>query len=261
LTPGNDGQGQATAMADEIRSYPPTERRLARLRSLGIVPLSRALVGAGVIVAAWLLVLLAGPAVAEWFARVLAGCFEIASTATGVDDVRPALGWIAAHTAMIVAVVGLICLGVAALATQMQLGGWGRGAGAPSGGALPAQAGAAARLTPSGREAGWMVMTAAIAVVSVILAARGTLSYGEQLMSSGPRELAAATARMALGIGWRVVATLVGLGLLDCLMQRAAVLQAAWMSRREMEEEARLTQGHPLTLERRSRRLRRLHHA
>jgi len=249
-------------MAEEIRAYPPTERRLARLRALGIAPLSRALVGAAVMVAAWLLLLLAGPALVQWFARVLTGCFEIASTANGLDDAQRALGSLTAHTAMIAAVVGVVCLGAAALATQVQLAGWGRGGGTPTGGSLPAESGTAARLAPSGRELGWTVMIAGIAVVSVILAARGTLSYGHELMSGGSRELAATTARMALAIGWRVVAALVGLGLLDYLMQRAAVLQAAWMSRREMEEEARLTEGHPLTLERRRRRRsRRLRHA
>ena len=241
-------------MADEIRSYAPTERRLARLRALGFIPTSRALVGAVVIAVAWLGLLAAGPALVDCSARALRGSLELAAGAEEASAAQQALSWLGLRGGAIAALAGIICLTAAVTVTQMQAAGWGRSSGVPTGGSLPGSRAASPRAGPGLGEAGWLVMIAAVAVLTTVLAGRSALAYAQELMCGGPGQVLETSARAVVNIGWRVVAALLGVGVLDYLMQRAAFLRVARMSRREMQDELRQTEGHPLTAERRAGR-------
>lgn len=241
-------------MADEIKSYPPTERKLATLRALGFIPTSRVLAGAVVIAVAWLGLVAAGPVLVQCSARALRGSFELAAGADEVGAAQQALSWLGLGGGAIAALAGTLCLAAAVMVTQAQAAGWGRSSGAPTGGSLPGGGVAAPRAGPDLVEAGWLVMIAAVAMVSVVLAGRGALTYAEELMCGGAGKVLEMSAGAVMEIGWRVVAALLAVGVLDYLMQRAAFLRVARMSRREMQDELRQTEGHPLTAERRASR-------
>lgn len=231
-------------MADEHRPHPPTERRLARLWSAGATSASPALVGAAVLAAAWLLALSIGPAAFGW-------CADLArqglSHAAKPDAVESAVAQTVLRGALIIGVVSAILLAVALLAQLAQ-----RGpvpSGSPS--ALPAERTSPAAAGFDGLRALRGILMVALAAAGVAAVVRVTLGAAPGLLEAG--ELPRAAGALAVSIGWPLLLVVVGAAALDALLGRAAWCRRAWMGHRELQEELRESEGHPLSRERRDR--------
>jgi len=240
-------------LADEIRSHPPTERRLARLWSEGITPAGPALVAlatmaAGCALGATLWPLLAGGArglIADGLA--LAARPEGALTGARVLALRGA------------AVGGALCALVLLVALVAMAAQAGPRAAAGGGTVRPPDASDGARRAPAVADAGRGTLLAGLALVTVAASLRAVLGRGEELAMGG--DVVATAAQVAQAIAWPVLAVLTGAALLDAIARRVAWTRAAWMSRRELEEELRETEGHPLARRRRAPERRRRRHA
>ncbi len=241
-------------MADEIRSHPPTERRLARLWREGITPASPALVAVATMAAAWVIGATLWPLLTSGARGLIADGLALAARPEGALEGARALALRGAATgaalcALVLLVAVLVMAGQAGPRASAD-GGTARPPGAPQQGASPTRATVdAARGT----------LLAALALVTVAASLRAVLECGEELAMGG--DLIRSTADAAEVIAWPVAAVLAGAALLDAIARRLAWARSAWMSRRELEEELRETEGHPLARRRRAPERRRRHHA
>lgn len=234
-------------MADEQRSYPPSERRLSRLWAKGATPASGALVGVAVVAAAWLLALAAGPVALDWGAELVREGFA-AAAAPGCPE-EAAAGMLLRGLAVI-AMVTLTLLSVALLAQTIQCG--------------PKPAGTQIDL-PEGRQSSTQqgidalqIMRGILMVSLSVAAVAGTV---HATVSAAPEMLRAADLRCAMSslvaaVAWPLLLVLVGAAILDALLGRVAWRQVAWMTRRELEQESRESAGHPLNRKRRDATMR-----
>ena len=132
-------------------------------------------------------------------------------------------------------------------------------AAAGGGTVRPPDASDDARRAPAVADAGRGTLLAGLALVTVAASLRAVLGRGEELAMGG--DLMRTAADVARAIAWPVLAVLTGAAVLDAIARRVAWARAAWMSRRELEEELRETEGHPLARRRRAPERRRRRHA
>ena len=229
-------------MADDSKRYPPSERRLSRLWRAGSTPASPALVGAAVIVATGLLVTLAAPVAAGW----MSGWVHAALRAAGEPEAALAVAReIALLGGLLAAGVGIFALTAALVVQRMQVRGRAAGARLP-----PAGREYASLPRIDGRRLARALLLTGLAGVGVAAAVRGALI---EVAASDELQGPAETLATVIGpIAWPLLLMLLGVAALDAIGERAAWLRDASMTRREVEEELREVEGHPLTRERRS---------
>lgn len=228
-------------MADEHRSHPPTERRLARLWSAGATPASRALVGVAVLATGWGLLMTLGPVAIDWCAELVR---QGLSHGADPDAVPSAAGRLVLRAGLMIGVVSAIPLTVALLAQVVQRG------PVPAGSAftLPAERAGSSARSFDGLRAMRAILMAALAGAAVAAVVRGALAAAPDLL--GTEDLGGAAIDLLAAIGWPLLLVLIGAALLDALLGRAAWRRGAWMTHRELEEELRESEGHPLNRER-----------
>jgi len=122
----------------------------------------------------------------------------------------------------------------------------------------PAASGAASR-APAMTEVARGPLLAVLALVTVAASLRAVLGHAEDLAFGD--DVVATAAQVARAIAWPVLAVLTGAALLDTIARRVTWTRVAWMSRRELDEELRDTEGHPLARRRRAPKRRRRRHA
>ena len=239
-------------MADESRAYPPTERRLAQLWAAGAHPASRALTGAAVLAAAWLVLLaFASPAMA-WGAGLVRHGLEVAAVSA---DAPAAAGELVLHGALIIAIIVLIPFTVALLVQVAQRG----SAPKQSSPGMPGGRGSGARHDFEGVRAVRGVLMVALGAAAVAAAVRGVMCAASGILHA---EDPVGAAGMALtAIGWPLLLVVIGAAVLDARLEREAWRKSAWMTRRELEQELRETEGHHLNRERRGTMIRGRRHA
>ncbi len=240
-------------MADDIRSHAPTERKLARLWRMGVTPASPALVGAGVLAVAWIAALLAAPALSTWAGGLLRGSFEVAGSP---ESILPAARAMVLQASAVMATLALAALAVAIVVQAVQAGPRGAASAGVGAGRLPATSGLPrpSQIVASVARA---LPILALGAVAVAMAVRAALLEAERLMLGG--DLPRAAASLAASIGWPLLLVVLAAAALDAIIRRAMWLGIARMSRRELEEEMRETEGHPLTRRRRDAVRRRAH--
>lgn len=242
-------------MADEVKGHPPTGRRLGRLWAQGITPVSGALVGAVVLGVAALIVALGRPWLVAQAQGALTGALGEAARQVGGHAGPPLHGMAGGHLPLqsvlslawrmsagawlIVAGIGAVLLVTAVVAHQMQL--------APRGDTGTDMGRAAGELRGGGGELGWLGFSALVPLLAVLVAGRAALAGGAALMVPDAAEALRAAAGLGMAVAMPLLAALWSFGLLDVLVRRSAFMGAAQMSRRELEDELRLTEGHPLT--------------
>lgn len=236
-------------MSDDTRGHPPSERRLARLWAVGATPASPALVAAAVLLTAGLLMTALGPAL--WRsagglvheALTLAGDPETALAGVGVLVLRGAVA-----IAAVAAVLAAVALGVQFLQSGPRPAG-------PAAQTVPG--GATARPALPAPDVARTAVMLALAAVAVTATVRAALTRAGSLASTA--SLGEAARELAAAVGGPLTGLVLAAALFDALLRRAAWLRTAWMTRRELEEEAREGEGHPLTRRRRVP-VRRRHH-
>lgn len=238
-------------MPDDLRSHPPSERRLGRLWAAGATPASPALVAMAVLLAMTTLILVFGPAL--W--RGAAGLVRAALLLVA----RPEAALSGARALVLhglLAPVGILA-GLAAVALSVHRLQAGPRPSEPA--EQLAEPGRAARgVRWSGFDAVRMMALGLLAVVGVAVTARAALIHVESFGPGVPME--EAVRELACAAGAPLLALVVASALLDTLLRRLAWIRSAWMTRRELEDELRESEGHPLTRRRRtpiSRRRRR----
>lgn len=238
-------------MADETKRYPPSQRKLAALWQAGSTPASPALVGAAVIVAAALLGALGGPAMVRWMGTWVQEALRAAARPETAPGVARAL---AVRGALLAGAVSVLLLAAALIAQVAQCR---RAESATA--AAPGQRGGASGARVEAWRGGRAVLLIALAAVVVTACVRGGLTDIERVfeVERPVHTIAALTIPIALPL----LAVLLAVAVLDALAGRAAWVRSAWMTRREVEEERRDTEGHPLTRERRGVTARRRRHA
>ena len=234
-------------MADEHRSYPPTERRLARLWSAGATPASGALVAVAVLASAWLLIVAAGPLAIAWCAELVRQGLAAAASPGSMPEAALSM---VLRGAWFIAIAAAVMFGVAVAAQILQRGA--APAGSPS--QLPAEQGSSLQHGFSGRGLVRAMLMIPLALVVVVAVARGSVIAGPALLLA--EEPGRAAAGLLTALGWPLLLALAGAALLDVALSRAAWRRGAWMTRREREEESREVDGHPLTGQRRHARMR-----
>ncbi len=232
-------------MSDEAKRHPPSEPKLARLRAAGALPASPALVGVAVLLGAWLMAVAGGEAGVAWAQAWLR---EALQAAGDPENAAPLMRGITLRAGLLIGGTGAVLLTCALVAQIIQ-------AGPRSDAALPAGGSpSAGRASPEAWRGARVLLLSALAGVAVAAAVRGALLSAEGLMGEAPLEAVRALAR---SLGWPLLAMLVAVAALEAFVDRAAWVRGAWMTRRELEEELRDTEGPPLTRERRSATLRR----
>ncbi|GEM_PF-5512681 len=233
-------------MSDEARRHPPSERKLARLRAVGSVPASAGVVGAAVLAGAWVMALTGGDAAVAWLAAWLR---EALQAAERPEHALPLVRVLVLRVGLLACGIVAVLLACALLAQIVQAG--------------PRSDAAAPR--GSSRSTGWatpepwrgarVLLLSALAGVVVAAVARGALLSAERLIcAQGPLEAAQVLGR---SLGWPLLVVLVAVAALEAVLDRGVWVRGAWMTRREVEEELRDTEGPPLTRERRRETLRR----
>ncbi len=239
-------------MAADTKSYPPSQRRLARLWAQGVTPASGALVAAAALAAGTACCAIAWPWFVGWTEAAIVGSLHAATEIqTGGDAVALARGMLIG-VGIIVGMLGAVVAVVAIAIHRAQLADRGdASAGAPA-------AENSGQSSASGAQTGWLALSGAVALAVTTLAARTALAHAAALAGSDePAAMISAWTATAAAVAWPLVAALAGFGLLDMMMRRAAFTSAAWMSRREMEEELRLVQGPDVVRTWRQRRMKR----
>lgn len=236
-------------VADEIRSYPPTERRLGRLWAAGITPASPGLVAFGVLAAAWIGLTVMGPWLARWAQAVVRDGLVAAAEPDGAMMVARGL---ALRGLAMAAGVGVVMAAVALALQALQLPPRGASSATP-GGAPTAPGGPQGGLSDAAGRWSRGALMVALAAVSVMVAVRAALIGAERIAAEG---LDGAWG-LARAIGWPMLGLLGAAAAFDLVARRASWFRAAWMSRSEMQQELRETEGHPLTRQRRRARRRR----
>ncbi len=235
-------------VSDDRRPHPPTERRLARLWAEGVSPASPALVGAAVLVVMMTLTRIFAPIGLSWCLRIARDGLDAAATpATASVVARQS----ALQGAMAISLITVVPLLVCLLAQTVQRRKASNEASVrtPGGGTQ----------TPHQCSFDGLRLTRGILMVALVAAGvaaviRGTLNAAPVLVHAD--SLFQAGGELLQAVGWPLLLMMVGVALLDALLGRIAWRRTAWMSRRELEEELRETEGHPSYRERRAKKRR-----
>lgn len=228
-------------MADEAKRHPPTERKLARLWEAGSTPASPALVGAAVLGTVALLLASGGDSLAAWLASWVREGVRAAAQPGDVVEVARSFAF---RGGILISAI-LVPIATAALVVQIAQA----GRRSTSGPSAPASREDLHGPRFQCRRLGRAVLLIAVAAVLTTATVRAVLFGADALLDlRRPAEALAGTAR---SVGLPLVVVLMAVGVLDALAERAAWMREAWMTRREVEEELRETEGHPLTRRRR----------
>lgn len=224
-------------MSGDLRQYRPTTRRLGRLYQAGIFPHSRVLTAALVLGAA--LITIAG--LAPLLMAVLQAPFA-ELLAAGI--VRPE----AALTGAAIVSTGLLMVGLLSTIWLVTVTVGALQRGASPGDQTPGQ------LPLSEREVSfhrWPIadLMWELLMSGAILGGGAIIIYNRlpALMHMSvvqPTAMARNVQQVIWAFGWQFGLLMVGLGLCDYLYQRAVFSQGAAMTRRELEQERRETEGH-----------------
>ena len=236
-------------MADEMRQYPPSERKLALLWREGITPASPTVVAAAVMLAAGVLIALTGAGAVRLAAGMLTNALRLAvEPQSCVATVK----MMSLQAAIVIAVVGIATLAAALLAQALQQGPRPR---TPAPDLADGHAGSRWPLRFSGALMVRAVLMTSLAAIGTAAAVRGGLtSAGGLLAVDDP---CGALLEVAAESAWPLLAMLAGAAAIDLLVGRASWANTAWMTRRELEEEQRASEGARLNRERRGMRVRR----
>lgn len=199
-------------MADESRTYPPTERRLGELRRTGASSASPALVAFSVLAVAWLAAVTLRPMLVDGAVALVSQALRMASEPEAALSGCFALAR-RAGLAMAVTGISLLAPALALQILQRDPPGEPSASGAPRSSSRP---GVSSGLTR-------FALLTSMAAVGVAAVAR---------------------------TGWALIGLLAFATLVDTLLRRREWVQVAWMSRREFEDELRATEGRSLTRER-----------
>jgi len=228
-------------VADEAKRYPPSERKLARLWQTGSTPASPALVAAAVLAVATVVAALAGPSLAGCMAGWVLESLQVAAHPEAAAQFARSL---AVRGGLIAAGIVLPALAAALIVQSAQTG----RRSIPGPATPAAREGQALPRIDAWRSARAVLMVGLAAVV-VSATVRGVLmEIGGAFDLSDP---ARTFVMLARSVGGPLLVVLMGGAVLDALAERAGWMRGAWMTRREVEEEMRDTEGHPLTRERR----------
>jgi len=229
-------------VSDEARRCPPSERKLARLRQAGSTPANPALVAAAVLAASGGLLVAGGAVAFGWMSEWVRASLQAAG------DPQTALvvaKGVAFRGALIGGGIALVAL-VAALAVEAAQSGR-RGEATP---AAPGRRSLSLGPKIDGWRLGRAALLTAVSVVAVAATMRAVL-----MRAPGAFDLQRPTAVfvvLARSVAAPLLIMLIGVAVLDAIYERTAWTRGAWMTRREVEEEMRETEGHPLTRQRRS---------
>lgn len=228
-------------MADETKRYPPGERKLARLWQAGSTPASQALVGAAVIVTAGLLAALEGPGVVAWMSEWVRGSLRAAAQPDAALEVTRV---IALRGGLLIAAIGALAFAGAVAAQIAQRGRRSEAVPAAPGG----DRGGLSRVDAWRGARG--LLLAGLAAVVLTAAVRGVLMRIE--VTFDPHRPLGTLGALAGSVGRQLLVVLIATAVLDAIAERAGWIRGAWMTRREVEDEMREAEGHPLTRERRA---------
>ncbi len=222
-------------MADELRQYPPTTRRLRKLQQAGIFPSSQVLTSACILLAALLGVALAGSALLDLLTnlvrKTLSQTHLLIPLQNG-DDLPLAPVLVTAGGILLVIWI------VAVLAAGLQRGFNGR---TPRLLLWDQQVSIGPR--PHSVDLAWELIVSAAILGGATLIILGNLDSLVSLPPTEPAQLISWLRPILLSFAWRFALLLVGLGLCDFLYQHAIFAQSAAMTRQELEEEIRETEG------------------
>ena len=235
---------------DGLKRYPPTPRRLERLRQAGDVPFSAAVNAVAVLAAGTAAAAVLGPGLCGRLGALLAQ--DLQYCGGGPATPETAVARFTGHLAQAFALMVIIALGAAAALTMAHLAQTGFAVGRGSNGS-PGRS-LFARLGPGpGRQRGErpvleaiIGLGAAALVLKLLLAdLAGALTWDDAWR----------------GVSWwglwgRWVAVLAGVSVMHLLVVRARYWRRAAMSHRELADETRETTGAPLNRERREGRRR-----
>ena len=223
-------------MSSDLRQYAPTARRLGRLRQAGIFPRSQVLTGAAVFAALLLLVAVpAGPLIG-----ILQGMFAEALGRAAAVQPGTVLSWAPFAQAGLVVGGSLVLLWLVAVGIgTLQRGG---AAGTEGAGSVPLGAPQVSLHRSRASDLAWELVVSAAILVGGALIVYGRLPALLQLTGSGMSEIAGQLQQVIWAFAGRFGLLMVGLGLCDCLYQRAIFSQAAAMTRQELQQELRDTE-------------------
>ena len=238
-------------MSGELRQYPPTARRLSRLRQAGIFPRSQVLTTAAVLGVLLVVIAVLSPRLlsilAHPFSELLSSAGSVASgEALTLQPVLP-VGIMAAG---LLVLIWLTALGVSALQRGTSPGGEAPGR-VPFGG--PEVSFRRSRVA----DLAWELVVSAVILFGGAIIIYGQLTALANLPTSDPSALGGALQGVIWAFAWRLGLLMVGLGLCDYLYQRAIFSQAAAMTRYELQQEVRETEGPWLVRWWQQRRMRR----
>lgn len=223
---------------DELKRYPPTARRLARLRQAGVLPDTTALTGAVVLVGATMALVLLVPQ-SLYFARLVLAR-DLQHEALAAHDsvsLRSLLAWHLGLGAVAVIALGGAAALVAAAARMLQIGSGGAGDSATLLSRRPPKRSRSGGVQWPGMVLGLLALFGGGVVLAGLLGAWSRAESWQELWAWLP-----------LAQAWgRWLAVLVGTALLHLLWTRGTYLQQARMSHRELLEEQKETEGPGLT--------------
>ncbi len=217
-------------MADESRTYPPTERRLDELRRTGASSASPALVAFAVLAVAWLAAVTLRPMLVDGAVALVGQALRMASEPEAALSGCFAL---ARRAGLVMAVAGISLLAPALALQILQRD-------------PPGQPSASGAPRSSSRPAVWSGLTRFALLTSIAAVGVAAVIRAMLLLASAQALSVAAVART----GWALIGLLAFATLVDTLLRRREWIQVAWMSRRELEDELRETEGRSLTRER-----------
>lgn len=238
-------------MSDDARSHPPSERRLARLWAAGATPAGPALVAAAVLLAATGLVAALGPALWGGAAGLLRDALVLASEP---ETALAGAGSLALRGLVAIAAASL-ALAVVAVGVQLVQTGP-RPSGPPGQTARPPD-GPSSTSPLTAADAARTLVLLALATTGIAATIRAALIRAGSFTPDSALEAAAGA--LARAVGGPLLGLVVACAVLDTLLRRAAWTRAAWMSRRELQDELRESEGHPLARRRRPPARRRHH--
>ena len=237
-------------MADDLRQYPPTTHRLRKLHEAGIFPYSPVLTAACILLTALLVAATAAPVLLDLLRNLVHSTLVQAHLTTSLDNLDNTM-----LMPLFVAVAGLLAAiwTVAVLTTGLQ-----RGFSGSSGSSrlLPWRETVSMGQRPRSLDLAWELIVSLAILGGAALIIFGNLHALVTVPPAQPAELVGWLRHITLSFGWRFALLLVGLGLCDLLYQRAIFAQSAAMTRRELEEEIRETEGPWLVRWWRRRRMR-----
>lgn len=224
-------------MAGDLRQYPPTARRLRRLQQAGLFPYSQVLTVALILLTTLITATLAGSVLLESLQNLMRGTLGQARLNMSAESLDHStllpLGLLVAGWLLVIWVVAVLVAGLQ------------RGFTGSSGGPrlLPWGQAVSFGPRPRSRDLAWELIVAAAIVGGAALIIFGNVRALATVPPAHPTPLLNWVRHIALGFGWRFAALLVGLGLCDYLYQRAVFGQLAAMTRQELEDEIRETEG------------------